>query len=1028
MSQLQWRNSAGTTTTGDVNEELTARISFMDDDVRAVYIDWDDGPSNLKTEANYQWVELSEPKTSVDVKHTYSASGAFNPVVQTINSAGFASRYYSKESDDSSGNDGEVIPFTQRTAISGVTISDITATGIMRIENTTVKSGIDNTILELEGPKFIYVVCPPTLTSTEMGYAGTIKVEIEMEIATSSTHKDTVIDGKVGTGYSTVIKKQTVELSSPASKTGLESFIGAGESVKRVLSVRYLNPKLTGTDITNYTKNAALNYLKIFVVAIGNDDLIYPITYVSAGSPIKKDEERDRYIVMDFSQSRAAASNVDPKYYFYDNGKGFFSPANSRWALSAGKFTSTTRQTETTKSVQYTYTPRPAGIGGYANTGATGIFTRPFGTGSSDTNAKWIYETAQAERSNQFALDDFGRFYDTYHLTRNSMEPSSSTNNTSSISGNQVTIARITPVLNFTSALLGTKFDITGTTGVRTADYTTAAFDNVATNSGKVSLSGCNTQQFQDGAGTPVDRSANEYLIALWDNKTNKIFFQCSPWWSGSAARLAGTDISDGIDKQLKISGISYLKANNYGNVKQNLEWVPLLFEDTTASTTEYRDQGDDEYVSVSSSFTKPGYVSFDMPLDWKAVKMEDLYGGIVTNDSGDYNPIDEDNTNTDASSTNSTAKFLATCSAVSTDYTIYGRCITLTGAAISGAMDDIGTGEDVGSFKYIAEIVTDTGSDLDGQNLWVAKITCNGTTDYTSGWDGDDELYLHFGATTGSHYVQPTAGDVYNVIVKRINFYDVFPGNSKLKKVGAQWLPVDAGVGSDFPNRYGFNDYSTTSPPSAGYTLKENWSGSAKYPLLITLSGATADIAATDYYSPEIWNVLDASQGFVSLIKEIDDSAYNLNSLALTSDISLGRASNYFKAITRKGKTFIVKTGVRLSTVGFTSVALGDEKSATAFDNHGPSTLYGHLHKIRRIQAEGVDVYWDEPQKDGTFVRLWGVVTDVTETRGIGGPKAIMNYSFNMAIKNIALIDTNGELMTDRYPLGGIPNEQDFT
>ena len=56
---LVWRNAAGVASpTGDVNEELTAKFTFLDDDVRAVYIDWDDGTSNLKTQANYQWVEI----------------------------------------------------------------------------------------------------------------------------------------------------------------------------------------------------------------------------------------------------------------------------------------------------------------------------------------------------------------------------------------------------------------------------------------------------------------------------------------------------------------------------------------------------------------------------------------------------------------------------------------------------------------------------------------------------------------------------------------------------------------------------------------------------------------------------------------------------------------------------------------------------------------------------------------------------------------------------------------------------------
>ena len=628
------------------------------------------------------------------------------------------------------------------------------------------------------------------------------------------------------------------------------------------------------------------------------------------------------------------------------------------------------------------------------------------------------------------------------------MEPSSSANNVSSLSSNKVTIARITPILNFTTHDLSTRFDMTGTTGVHTADYSTAAFDNVNTNAGRVVLSGVNTSTFQDATiGGAQDRNANEYLIALWDSKTNKIFFQCTPWWSGSADRVAGTDISDGI-RGLKIAGVSYLRAENYQELTQNLEWKPLEFEDTTASTIEYRDTNDDEYVSVSNSFTKSGFISFDMPSDWQAVKMEDLYGGTMytgSSASDSYNPINTPNPctglnagYTDVSGSYTTSKFTVTCSAVSADHTIYGKCITVTGAAISGAMDDIGTAEDVGAFKYMAEVVTVGNSDLGGQNLWVAKITGDGVTDYTDGWDGDDELYLHFGTQYTTSYMEPSGGDTFDVIIKRINFYDVLPGNSKLFKTAAsagvgaadKMLPVDAGQvagsvgGGGFPNKYGFDDYTA----GAALGLKNAWSGSAKYPLLITLSGNTADVGATDFTSPEIWNVLDATEGHVAVVKEIDDSAYNLNSLAITSDISIGRSADYFKAITRKGKTFIVKTGINMTTVGFSSVALGNEKASGIFDTHGPSTLYGHLHKVRKLQAESVEVYWDEPQKDGTFVRLWGVVTDVTETRQRGGPKATKNYSFNMTIRDIALIDTSGELMTDRFPLGGIQDERTYT
>ena len=118
-----------------VYTEQTATFVFKDDDVRAMYIDWDDGPSNKLEEANFEWVQFTEPVATGTAKHTYTASGTFNPVVRTINSKGIVSRFYAN--DDESAN---LTPFTQDATITGTTISDSEATGIMRLENKTVKS------------------------------------------------------------------------------------------------------------------------------------------------------------------------------------------------------------------------------------------------------------------------------------------------------------------------------------------------------------------------------------------------------------------------------------------------------------------------------------------------------------------------------------------------------------------------------------------------------------------------------------------------------------------------------------------------------------------------------------------------------------------------------------------------------------------------------------------------------------------------------------------------------------------------
>jgi hypothetical protein len=158
-----------------------------------------------------------------------------------------------------------------------------------------------------------------------------------------------------------------------------------------------------------------------------------------------------------------------------------------------------------------------------------------------------------------------------------------------------------------------------------------------------------------------------------------------------------------------------------------------------------------------------------------------------------------------------------------------------------------------------------------------------------------------------------------------------------------------------------------------------------------------------------------------------VDDSAWNLNSLPITSDISLSRSSTMYTAITRKGRVYIAKTGVNLQTVNFTSVALGDSKSSTAFDDSDEYSMYGQLRMIRKLQSSSGEVYWDEPQKDGTYIRIFGVVSNVDETLGIGGSRAVQGYTFNVTIERIALLDANGQMMTNPYPLGGIENERSY-
>jgi hypothetical protein len=294
-------------------------------------------------------------------------------------------------------------------------------------------------------------------------------------------------------------------------------------------------------------------------------------------------------------------------------------------------------------------------------------------------------------------------------------------------------------------------------------------------------------------------------------------------------------------------------------------------------------------------------------------------------------------------------------------------------------------------------------------------------------GWNGSDKLYLTYGkADTNYAPENLTGSNNVKILMRRINIYDVITGVSKVYDKVTGYPPVDATVAS-WPQTYILSGASG-GLSSFGDKLVSAWSGSsnAKYAIKISLSGSSVDVNADCF--PNIFNIFDATESHVQVVKEIDDTAYNLCSLGVTSDLSITRTGQYLTAVTKKGRVFIQKTGVGISSLSFSSIATGDTNSTTAFADQGPSSMYGRLHMIRRLQAEGVKVYWDEVQKDGTYVRFWGVVQNLSEVYATGGPTSIKSFTFNMTVTDVALIDANSKLMTDIFPLGGIEDEPTYT
>ena len=1044
---LRWNGGGATNVTGAVYTTCTGNFVFTDDNVRAVYIDWDDGAdpqgarSNKKEYANYQWQQITKPTGTLNVEHTYTATGVYAPVIQVLNSDGIVSAYYGSDATNT-----DVSPYYDNTTHQTFEAIDGQATGIMNVENKSVLSGIDNSLFYKEGPKDIYLTVAPLLTSAQLtGTVGTIKLEVEAVLAESIVSTN---DVTVQAGATRVLRTLRVEHTiNTATDRQVEIPITGGR-VLEIKKVTYMNPKYSGSASTrtdNYRANNVYNFLKIFITTKGNDGLYYPVTYVTAGSPIKKADDARRFITMDFSQSRAKASNVLNSAYRYDVGKMWVNPAykwNAITGSTAGDyefFGDNTSGTNSNKQVSYTYSQvRPDGLDGQAFIG-----TAPTGTsilfnntaqggwymdGTASTSGDFIY------RTNQVLINEFGTFQDQYHLVRNSMSPSSATTNTgsqiSSLVNNKPHVYRITPP----SDADWTKVDKDPASA--TASYTEQVFQN--TSGTRLLLSGMNDQDYEyfDGTnrwntGVASTEKSFEYILMLWPKKTNKVFFNITNYASELIKDYMwnGQSVDDGT---WKIAGVDYLVMEGTGTRKtQNAFWQAVPFHDTTAVTLNHRyTSGSNEtYKDTTVGLAKSGYVDFDMPLDWAKTNFTNLCGGIFNPTVVPTAPVAGD---FDITITGT----VATGAADST----YGKSITLSSitAAAGNALSTLGTADDIGAFKYIAFVKTAAGgTNVVNRPLWVA-----GADGVNAANAGLTTLTMIYGQNDGTNYnIDSLDGDSGVVfVIRRINAYDVLNGASMVDKGSSAILtpPVDYLSGSSFPHTYMLSGNSTTLT-SFGTDFSGAWKSDEYYPLRITVSGNVEDSYGGHRF-PEIFNVFDATESHVEIVKEVDDSAINLNGTPITSDISISRTGTFYQAITRGGKVYISRTGDSIQNISFTSAALGTTNgnfsdvyetdpaypNGTVADNKG--SMYWSLHQMRMIQARSLRVYWDSQQKDGTWVRYFGVVTSLQETTPRGGPKVPITYTFQMTVSEIALIGKDYELMTDLFPLGGIVTDKGYT
>jgi hypothetical protein len=951
-----------------VGTETTATFTFNDDDVSWVYVDWGDGEDNSLDNAIYHWERLKTDDKTITLTHIYTKAGTYYPVIRTVNSSGFLSKFFYDNNMASSATIPK--PKEEVTNINPVTVNDGAPTNIIRVDNKVVKSGIDNDIFE-EGPKDVYLYRPPILESgnTAGGTGVTLIVKYLEAVSSFRQNPDptaaTTVDADYGVNYF-VNETET-------SVTGTAVKLSVSGQVARVLEVKQKNAKLvsdTQSDVNDFNK------IKTFLVAKSDEDNYwYPITYVSNGDPIKKEE--DRKVKLDFTQSRAKASNKSISKYYYDNGKGFFQASGNRWQMTtAGVLDDKTRTGDSTIDLSYTYMARNDGL-------QQDTDKEPFATGN-----KFLY-TSSTDKiiSNQFPINDWNQFFDQNHLVR--VNVSSSGGYGSSLDTFNF-FYRICPTVSTSATAAGGQSQFLdsyepygGTQNVGNNTYKNERTE-------KLPVSGWNTQNFSDTTDAP--RDASNYFLIADTNKVNKIFFNTSPYARDLNNKIGVSGLTTVTGTT--VAGVYYLKTGSLYdeapdggsiNFTQWAKWVPLEFTDTTKVTREIRDASNAKFVEYNDSMAKPGSIEFDMPDDWSKVSISGLTGGIFNRSA---TPVTEPANTYSKVITGDYASTYA-------DSSGFFNCIIVSSSGLSDF-----TSNDIGQFRYTYEV---TGGANDGLIYWVASANT-----------ATNNIFLVSGQT---HPINYSSGTALNGHMRRINAYEVFDGTIKL------------GGGPPI-----LGDVPWASASSGNYPHTYMWSGASNrntirdtfvdvYPLKIVLSGGHFESGTSP--GVEMWDALPYNSADSQIIVQRDNTAFDLSFMEITSNISVGYAGTYYSAISKNGKVTIIRTGTPIQRISFGGNAMGDEITFSYSENY---KSYNTLHKLRRLEAEAVRVMWDEKQKDGTYVRFFGFVEGVSETHQVGGNRASKPYSFTMVVEEICLLDSVGNLMSEISPLGGIANANTYS
>ena len=297
------------------------------DAVRGFEIDWDDGEDNSAEKANRQKILLDTPAFSAVTSHTYTTHGIHYPMIRTISTDGFYSKWYVSYDAQASGldsietqtlstgqNNFSIVSLDNSTIprIPGLAPANSAPIGVLKTDRSIVYSSIDNSpFLEstMTNPT-VYCYVERSSGGTPLS-SYTDRIQIVWEDTTGQIYKD-------------IVGAHSAKASLTADHTIGAYGGGAAPYVRRILSAKLLNLSEAITTTDKASMLAADERVILYGMAQGgteapNSDPV--ISMLSLGNPIQYLNRPGFYTTLDGSQSQTRCSNVNIDYYTFDTGK-----------------------------------------------------------------------------------------------------------------------------------------------------------------------------------------------------------------------------------------------------------------------------------------------------------------------------------------------------------------------------------------------------------------------------------------------------------------------------------------------------------------------------------------------------------------------------------------------------------------------------------------------------------------------------------------------------------------------------------